>query len=107
MANRVERKFFVGGNWKCTGTKESVSKLVKDLNEGYVEGNKVEVVVAPSSVHIERVKSSLTAPIELAAQNVGDHAAGAFTGSESTEMLLDLGETNALIGQKTKRVLSA
>ena len=26
--------FFVGGNWKCNGTKEDVAQLVKDLNAG-------------------------------------------------------------------------
>ena len=28
------RKFFVGGNWKMNGNSESISEIVKFLNEG-------------------------------------------------------------------------
>ena len=33
-------KFFVGGNWKCNGTLESVKKLVSDLNAADVPSGK-------------------------------------------------------------------
>ena len=38
-------KFFVGGNWKANGTKESVSKLVSGLNSAQFP-SEVDVIVA-------------------------------------------------------------
>ncbi|KAI8554118.1 hypothetical protein RHMOL_Rhmol05G0072800 [Rhododendron molle] len=72
-------KFFVGGNWKCNGTKESISKLVSDLNSATLEPD-VDVVVAPPFVYIDQVKNSLTDRIEIAAQNSWIGKGGAFTG---------------------------
>ena len=28
------KKMFIGGNWKCNGTKQSVKSLVETLNKG-------------------------------------------------------------------------
>jgi len=33
------RKFFVGGNWKMNGTKESIDKIVDFLKEGPLDPN--------------------------------------------------------------------
>ncbi len=41
-------KFFVGGNWKSNGTKESVKSLIAGLNAATYDPNAVEVVVAPT-----------------------------------------------------------
>ena len=53
------RKFFVGGNWKCNGTKDSISKLVIELNNEKLEDD-VDIVISPPFVYIDQVKSSLT-----------------------------------------------
>uniref|UniRef100_A0A2P2L0N7 Triosephosphate isomeraseic-like n=1 Tax=Rhizophora mucronata TaxID=61149 RepID=A0A2P2L0N7_RHIMU len=71
--------FFVGGNWKCNGTKESISKLVSDLNSAKLEDD-VDVVVAPPFVYIDQVKASLTDRIDISAQNSWVSKGGAFTG---------------------------
>eukprot|EP00889_Picochlorum_renovo_P000860 jgi/Picre1/27890/NNA_000853.t1 len=47
-------RFFVGGNWKCNGTVESVNQLVKDLNSGSIPSD-VDVVIAPTFVHLETI----------------------------------------------------
>ncbi|KAF3641999.1 Triosephosphate isomerase, chloroplastic [Capsicum annuum] len=72
-------KFFVGGNWKCNGTKDSISKLVSDLNSAQLESD-VDVVVAPPFLYIDQVKNSLTDRIEVSAQNCWTGKGGAFTG---------------------------
>lgn len=57
------------GNWKCNGTTESVAKLVKDLNAGSVP-SEVDVVIAPTFMHLETVKQTLTnTSYKLSAQN--------------------------------------
>lgn len=51
------RKFFVGGNWKSNGTVSSITSLVNDvLNTSALDTNRVDVVVAPVSLHINLVK---------------------------------------------------
>ncbi|XP_023533234.1 triosephosphate isomerase, chloroplastic-like [Cucurbita pepo subsp. pepo] len=95
-------KFFVGGNWKCNGTKESISKLVADLNNAKLEDD-VDVVVAPPFVYIDQVKSSLTSRIEISAQNSWVSKGGAFTGEISVEQLKDLGCKWVILGHSERR----
>lgn len=95
-------KFFVGGNWKCNGTKSSISKLVTELNDAKLE-NDVDVVVAPPFVYIEQVKNSLTDHIEISAQNSWVGKGGAFTGEISVEQLIDIGCKWVILGHSERR----
>ncbi|KAK9286054.1 hypothetical protein L1049_014433 [Liquidambar formosana] len=95
-------KFFVGGNWKCNGTKESISKLVSDLNSAKLEPD-VDVVVAPPFVYIDMVKNSLTDRIDISAQNSWIGKGGAFTGEISVEQLNDIGCKWVILGHSERR----
>ncbi|XP_030450259.2 triosephosphate isomerase, chloroplastic [Syzygium oleosum] len=95
-------KFFVGGNWKCNGTKDSISKLVSDLNSAKLEPD-VDVVVAPPFVYIDQVKNSLTPRIEIASQNSWTGKGGAFTGEISVEQLKDIGCKWVVLGHSERR----
>ncbi|XP_008799414.1 triosephosphate isomerase, chloroplastic-like [Phoenix dactylifera] len=95
-------KFFVGGNWKCNGTKDSISKLVADLNGAKME-NDVDVVVAPPFIYIDQVKNSLTDCIEISAQNCWVGKGGAFTGEISAEQLIDMGCQWVILGHSERR----
>ncbi|KAK3412649.1 triosephosphate isomerase, chloroplastic [Eucalyptus grandis] len=95
-------KFFVGGNWKCNGTKDSISKLVSDLNSATLEPD-VDVVVAPPFVYIDQVKNSLTPRIEIASQNSWTGKGGAFTGEISVEQLKDIGCKWVVLGHSERR----
>ncbi|KAJ8767565.1 hypothetical protein K2173_017909 [Erythroxylum novogranatense] len=94
--------FFVGGNWKCNGTKESISKLVSDLNNAKLEDD-VDVAVAPPFIYIDQVKASLTSRIEISAQNSWVGKGGAFTGEISAEQLKDIGCKWAILGHSERR----
>lgn len=94
--------FFVGGNWKCNGTKESITKLVSDLNSAKLEPD-VDVVVAPPFVYIDQVKSTLTDKIEISAQNSWVGKGGAFTGEISVEQLKDIGCKWVILGHSERR----
>ncbi|KAG0576176.1 hypothetical protein M758_5G063500 [Ceratodon purpureus] len=114
-------KFFVGGNWKCNGTNESIEKLVEELNSAKLEED-VDVVVSPPYLYISKVIGSLTKRIEVAAQNSWTGKGGAYTGEISADQLVDagvkwviqghserrhvIGETNAMIGTKSAYALS-
>ncbi|PWZ12483.1 Triosephosphate isomerase, chloroplastic [Zea mays] len=102
-------KFFVGGNWKCflypliqNGTKDSVSKLVSELNAATLETD-VDVVVAPPFIYIDQVKNSLTGRIEVSAQNVWIGKGGAYTGEISAEQLVDIGCQWVILGHSERR----
>ncbi|XP_042494880.1 triosephosphate isomerase, chloroplastic [Macadamia integrifolia] len=95
-------KFFVGGNWKCNGTKDSISKLVADLNSAKLEPD-VDVVVSPPFVYIDQVKNSLTDRIEISAQNSWVGKGGAFTGEISVEQLKDIGCKWVILGHSERR----
>ncbi|KAL3350877.1 hypothetical protein AABB24_023335 [Solanum stoloniferum] len=95
-------KFFVGGNWKCNGTKDSISKLVSDLNNAQLESD-VDVVVAPPFLYIDQVKNSLTNRIEVSAQNCWTGKGGAFTGEISVEQVKDLGCKWVILGHSERR----
>jgi triosephosphate isomerase len=107
-------KFIVGGNWKCNGTKASVSALLAELKSGDV-GKNVDVVVAPPFLYIDEAMEALSAPYEVAAQNCWvepglvdpthhyDSDTGAFTGEVSAEMLEDLGVPWVILGHSERR----
>ncbi|XP_020571269.1 triosephosphate isomerase, chloroplastic [Phalaenopsis equestris] len=95
-------KFFVGGNWKCNGTKDSIGKLVADLNSAAFE-DEVDVVVAPPFIYIDQVKNSLVDRIEISAQNSWIGKGGAFTGEISAEQLIDIGCKWVIHGHSERR----
>lgn len=95
-------KFFVGGNWKCNGTKDSISKLVTDLNSAKLESD-VDVVVSPPFVYIDQVKNSLTDKIDIAGQNSWIGKGGAYTGEISIEQLKDIGCKWVILGHSERR----
>ncbi len=49
------RKYLVGGNWKCNGTLDFAKKFPEVLKSMTFDGSRVEVVVAPSTLHITTV----------------------------------------------------
>lgn len=109
-------RFIVGGNWKCNGTRDSISSLIKELNAGDVEKN-VDVVVAPPFIYIYQVMQDLNKNFKISAQNAWveadlvdpshhyDSDTGAFTGEVSSEMLEDLGIPWVILGHSERRTL--
>jgi triosephosphate isomerase len=99
------RKFFIGGNWKATGTPDSVKSLVKDLNEAKVEVDtkSVEVVCAPPFLYLSQVKDTLREDYSVAAQNMWDKAPGAWTGETPAEMLTGMGVGWVILGHSERR----
>jgi len=110
-------RFIVGGNWKCNGTKASVTALIDELNAGQLSGAKVDIVVAPTFLHIHTAMAGLDASrFQVAAQNSWvedfndpthhyDSNTGAFTGEVSAEMLEDMGIPWVILGHSERRTL--
>ncbi|AEC07132.1 triosephosphate isomerase [Arabidopsis thaliana] len=84
------------------GTKDSIAKLISDLNSATLEAD-VDVVVSPPFVYIDQVKSSLTDRIDISGQNSWVGKGGAFTGEISVEQLKDLGCKWVILGHSERR----
>nr|CCQ42794.1 triose-phosphate isomerase [Leucosolenia complicata] len=97
------RKFFVGGNWKMNGDRDSIGALVQVLNDGEFNPAETEVVVSPPMVYVGLVQQSLRPEITVAVQNCYAAAKGAFTGEISPQMALDVGATWAILGHSERR----
>ncbi|KAI3431511.1 hypothetical protein D9Q98_004561 [Chlorella vulgaris] len=104
VVSRAHGRFFIGGNWKCNGTVESVQSLIKELNDGSVP-DAVDIVVAPTFVHLDMVKRELKGPFQLGAQDCWVGKGGAFTGEVSAEMLHDFGIPWVILGHSERRSL--
>ena len=99
-------KFFVGGNWKSNGTKASITELIKGLNAAKFDPAHVDVVVAPTALHLDFVSSHLdTSKFAVSAQNMNSKGTGAFTGEIAGETLLDAGIKWVIIGHSERRAL--
>lgn len=96
-------KFFVGGNWKCNGTKDSVAKLIDDLNAAEVPDD-IDIIVAPVFIHLEQVRNGLKKPYQLSAQNCWVGRGGAFTGEISAEQLHDIEVPWVIVGHSERRL---
>jgi len=101
---KMSRKFFVGGNWKCNGTKASNAELIAGLNAAQIVPD-VEVVVAPIALHIESVRAQLRKDFEVGAQNIYFESKGAFTGEISAEQLKDYGIHWTILGHSERRTI--
>jgi triosephosphate isomerase len=97
------RKSFIGGNWKCNGTRQSVSNLVNILNEN-ISFNNLDVVCAPTNLHLDYVYNNLNPCYELAIQNIWKNPTnGAFTGEITPDIASDFGIKWVIIGHSERR----
>lgn len=96
------RKFFVGGNWKMNGSKESIDGIIDFMNKGDIPDN-VDVICAPPTCYLSYVKANITPKAHVSAQNCYKVAKGAFTGEISPAMIKDLGLSWVILGHSERR----
>jgi len=77
----MPRTPIVGGNWKCNpGKVADATALVAKWKEVSFDKSKVEVVIAPTALHISTVMPDLEAiGMQVSAQNCSKTGAVAFT----------------------------
>ncbi len=102
----MARKPLIAGNWKLNkGIKETTEFIValeKFIKEQKISTTKVEVAIIPTFTSLAAAKSQLSTT-KLGAQDLSQHASGAFTGEVSAEMLLEQGVDYVLIGHSERR----
>ena len=102
----TQRKFIIGGNWKSNGSVEFVRTICTNtLNTMEFDETRVEVVVAPISLHITSTKTMLNSNVLVAAQNISESGNGAFTGEISADQVVDFGLQWTLVGHSERRKL--
>ncbi len=98
------RKAFVGGNWKMNTQRESATALATAVAKATEKASRdVEVVVFPPFPYLLPVGDAIGPRVRLGAQDAYTEASGAFTGEVSVAMLADCGATHALTGHSERR----
>lgn len=97
------KKPWVGGNWKCNGTKAAADTLCKALNEASFDPAAIDVVICAPTLHLSLAQEKLKKSYIISAQNVSKTGNGAYTGETSADMLLDMGINWTLIGHSERR----
>ncbi len=101
-----QRKYIVGGNWKSNGTVDFVRNLCQEtLNKMAFDEARVEVVVAPISIHIAPTKAMLDGRVKVCAQNISATKNGPYTGEISAEQVKDFDVQWTLVGHSERRTL--
>jgi triosephosphate isomerase len=96
----------VAGNWKMNGNQASNRVLLDAVLAGMADLKGVDVAVCVPFPYLgetaERLKGSALA---WGAQNVSEHAQGAYTGEVSAPMLAEFGCRYVLVGHSERRQL--
>jgi len=102
------RKALVIGNWKMNGLQSRNAELLADLASGITGRafSRVDVAVCPPFLYVQAAVQQLAdTAIAVGAQNMSQHASGAYTGEVSAEMLVDSGCTLVILGHSERRSL--
>ena len=118
------RRTLIAGNWKMNTDHASAVALAEGVAKGAGEIENADLLVCPPFIYLESVGKALAgSPVALGAQNMYAQPNGAFTGETSASMLTDvgaeyvilghserrniLGESDAVVNEKTKAALEA
>ncbi len=100
------RKFLVAGNWKMNGSREANAKLLEGIVAGAPGGFGYTMLVCPPFPYLASTAAFLIGTdISVGAQNVSEHAGGAFTGEVAPAMLHDVGCRYVIVGHSERRAL--
>jgi len=96
------RRKLVAGNWKMHTTRASADALVRAFAAASLEG--ADLAVFPPYVYLaDLIAQHRGGTLAIGAQDVSEHAQGAFTGEVAASMLRDIGATHVLVGHSERR----
>jgi len=98
------RTKIVAGNWKMHKNAEETEDLLNDLIDKLPNDVEARVIVAPTFVNLSSAVEHLQfTNIGVAAQNMHQSEAGAFTGEISANMLKSIGVNIVILGHSERR----
>jgi len=100
------RKRLIAGNWKMNGSAAASRELVAGILEGLGGAEAPETLVCPPYPYLAAVAAQAEGTaLAVGAQNVSEHASGAFTGETAPSMLVDAGCRYVIVGHSERRSL--
>ena len=98
----MKRKL-IAGNWKMNGNAAANEALVRALIAGMGDAacNVAVCVPTPYLAQVQALRAG--SRLELGAQDVSEHAEGAYTGEVSAAMLKEFGVRYAIVGHSERR----
>jgi triosephosphate isomerase len=100
----MARGRLVAGNWKMHGSRASNQALLDSLLQGIPTGAECAVCV-PFPYLAQAAERLRGSPIAWGAQNVSEHAQGAYTGEVSAAMAAEFGCRYVIVGHSERRSL--
>jgi triosephosphate isomerase len=96
----------VAGNWKMHGGLADNAALLRAVADGAKPLTRAKVAVCVPFPYLAQAQQQLAGSrVAWGAQNVSQHAKGAFTGEVSASMLRDFACTYAIVGHSERRAL--
>lgn len=96
----------VVGNWKMNGSLRQNDALLGGLRSGWTEGPSRRIAVCVPFPYLWQAQAALSgSTLEWGAQNVSEHASGAFTGEVAASMVAEFGARLAIVGHSERRTL--
>ena len=100
------RNILVAGNWKMNGDSAANAALVASIVAGQPASDNVDLLVCPPFPYLAAVADGVRdSRVRLGAQNVSEHARGAYTGEVSATMLSDIGCDYVIVGHSERRAM--
>lgn len=100
------RRQLVVGNWKMNGSRAENAQLLNELLRSWQGVHQAEVAVCAPFVYLAQVAERLAeSNIGVGAQDLSQHASGAYTGEVSGSMLADLFCQYVIVGHSERRSL--
>jgi triosephosphate isomerase len=101
------RDYLVAGNWKMNGNGAANAELTRAILAGWHGGSApVRLLICPPFPYLRELGKVLAGSrVALGAQNVSQHASGAYTGEVSAAMLKDAGCEFVIVGHSERRAM--
>lgn len=100
------REMLVAGNWKMNASLAANQALLDAIKAGIPAGGDVGCLVFVPFPYLAQAARALNGTeIRWGAQNLSQHAKGAYTGEVSGAMLAEFGCTSVLVGHSERRTL--
>lgn len=100
------RERLVAGNWKMHGNRASNLALLDSVLAGIAGLRSVACAVCVPYPYLGEVAAQLKgSPLAWGAQNLSEHAQGAYTGEVSAAMLVEFGSSYVIVGHSERRQL--
>ncbi len=99
----MARRRIVAGNWKLHGDRQFSAELLDAVVAGNVPSGVQRIIIPPAPYLAALVDRYAPQGLEFGAQDVSEHATGAYTGEVSAQMLIDVGATYCLVGHSERR----